>query len=101
MRLLQRRHPQQLDTSDLALFASAERRLNLVIGRMPKPAPNQFITWRPRLGRDLSREDARQIAENFTGFFAILADWPRTEMPAPANDKDKGVTAENEEAVQP
>ena len=26
--------------------------------------------WQPRLGRDLSREDARQIAENVTGFFA-------------------------------
>jgi hypothetical protein len=42
--------------------------------------------WKPRLGRDLSREDARQIAENVTGFFSILAEWSRAEMSAPAND---------------
>ena len=42
--------------------------------------------WQPRLGRDLSREDARQITENVTGFFALLAEWSRTEMPSPAND---------------
>jgi hypothetical protein len=35
--------------------------------------------WEPRLGRDLTREDARQIAENVTGFFAILAEWSRAE----------------------
>jgi hypothetical protein len=45
--------------------------------------------WKPRLGRDLSREDARQIAENVTGFFTILAEWARAEMPAPANDTTK------------
>ena len=37
--------------------------------------------WQPRLGRDLSREDARQIAENVTGFFSILAEWSRAKMP--------------------
>jgi hypothetical protein len=42
--------------------------------------------WQRRLGRDLSREDARQIAENVTGFFAILGEWSRAEMPVPAND---------------
>ena len=42
--------------------------------------------WQPRLGRDLSREDARQIAENVTGFFAILAEWSRADVPIPAND---------------
>ena len=45
--------------------------------------------WQPRLGRDLSREDARQIAENVTGFFAVLAEWSRAEMPVPANDTGK------------
>jgi hypothetical protein len=44
--------------------------------------------WQPRLGRDLTREDARQIAENVTGFFAVLAEWSRAETPAPANDTD-------------
>ncbi len=42
--------------------------------------------WQPRLGRDLSREDARQIAENMTGFFSVLAEWSRAELPPPAND---------------
>ncbi len=42
--------------------------------------------WQPRLPRDLTREDARQIAENVTGFFAILAEWSRAEKLAAAND---------------
>ncbi len=42
--------------------------------------------WKPRLGRDLSREDARQIAENITGFFSILHEWSRASVPAPDND---------------
>ena len=41
--------------------------------------------WQPRLGRDLSREDARQIVENVTGFFNILAEWSQAEMPRSAN----------------
>jgi hypothetical protein len=47
--------------------------------------------WQPRLRRDLSREDARQIVENVTGFFKLLAEWSRVEMPAPANDNDTQV----------
>jgi hypothetical protein len=42
--------------------------------------------WKPRLGSDLSREDARQVTENVTGFFAILAEWSRAEQLAAAND---------------
>jgi hypothetical protein len=40
--------------------------------------------WCPRLERDLSREDARQIAESVTGFFTVLAEWSRAEMSAEA-----------------
>jgi len=36
-------------------------------------------TWQPRAERDLSREDVRQIVENVTGFFSILAEWSRAE----------------------
>ena len=50
--------------------------------------------WKPRLGRDLSREDARQIAENVTGFFSILAEWSRARTPVPANDTAKHSTAD-------
>ena len=42
--------------------------------------------WQPRLDRDLSREDARQIVENVTGFFSILAEWSRAETPELANN---------------
>ena len=54
-------------------------------------------TWQPRLGDDLSREDARQIAENVTGFFSVLAEWSRTELSSPANDAHKPSTSENGE----
>ena len=40
----------------------------------------------PRLPRELTREDARQIAENVTGFFSILAEWSKAEAATPAND---------------
>jgi len=31
--------------------------------------------WQPRMRRELSREDARQIAENLSGFFRVLLEW--------------------------
>ena len=31
--------------------------------------------WQPRIGRKLSQEDARQIAENLSGFFRVLLEW--------------------------
>lgn len=37
--------------------------------------------WQPRFPRKLSDEDARQIAENVTGFFRVLAEWSRTVTP--------------------
>ena len=54
--------------------------------------------WQPRLGRHLSREDARQMAENVTGFFALLAEWSRAEMPPPANDTGTPAASDNDEA---
>jgi hypothetical protein len=42
--------------------------------------------WKPRLGRDLTNEDARQITQNVTGLFGILAEWSRAEKLAAAND---------------
>ena len=53
--------------------------------------------WQPRTGRNLTNEDARQIAENVTGFFAILAEWSRVELPA-ANDTGKPIASDNKEA---
>lgn len=42
--------------------------------------------WQPRLRHELTREDARQIAENCTGFFCILAEWSKAEITTPASD---------------
>ena len=42
--------------------------------------------WQPRLQRNLTDEDARQIAENITGFFSILAEWSQAARLVPAND---------------
>jgi hypothetical protein len=69
----------------------------------PSSAANDNLTdrtialWKPRLRRDLSREDARQIVENVTGFFNILAKWSREEMPEPANDAGKSLASDNKE----
>ena len=41
--------------------------------------------WQPRLQHDLTQEDARQIAENVVGFFAVLGEWSRFDRPIPAN----------------
>jgi hypothetical protein len=35
--------------------------------------------WQSRLGRDLSREEARQLTSNIIGFFRTLSDWSATE----------------------
>lgn len=42
--------------------------------------------WQPRLGCDLTDEDARQIMYNVTGLFGVLAEWSRVEKLSPAND---------------
>jgi hypothetical protein len=52
--------------------------------------------WQPCLGRDLSRDEAKQIAANVTGFFSILAEWSRAKLPAPANDNGDRATSDDE-----
>ena len=70
----------------------------------PLPAANDNLIdrtheiWQTRLERDLSREDARQIVENVTGFFALLAKWSQAEMPSSANDTGKPGPSDDEEA---
>jgi hypothetical protein len=54
--------------------------------------------WQPRTGRDLTNEEARQIANNLTGFFSVLAEWSRAGLTAPANDTGKPVTSDRGEA---
>ena len=38
-----------------------------------------IVVWQPRLRRRLSKEDVREITENITGFFTILAEWSHRE----------------------
>ena len=59
-------------------------------GRTPK-------VWQPRIGRNLSNEDARQINENVTSFFVIPGEWPRVGMTTPANGAGKPVASGNQE----
>lgn len=71
--------------------------------RTPHAANDNLIEgtcrhWQSRLQRDLNGEDARQIAENVTGFFRILAEWSRAELPAPANDTGEPAASEYSEA---
>jgi len=40
-------------------------------------ADHTLAVWQSRTPRRLSKEDAREITENLTGFFAILAEWSR------------------------
>jgi hypothetical protein len=69
----------------------------------PSHAANVNLTertrkvWQSRIGRNLTNEDARQISENVTGFFAILAEWSRLEIPTPANDAGKPFASDNKE----
>ena len=53
--------------------------------------------WQPRTRRDLTDEDVRQIAENVTGLFSILAEWSTAEIPTPANDAGKPVASDDKE----
>jgi hypothetical protein len=53
--------------------------------------------WGPRFGRDLGREDARQIVENLIGFFAVLAEWSRAELPLAASDPETSTASDGDE----
>jgi len=38
-----------------------------------------IAVWQKRTPHQITAEDAREITENITGFFAILAEWSRKE----------------------
>jgi hypothetical protein len=41
--------------------------------------------WQPRLAHDPTDDESRQIIQNVTGFFDILAEWSRAEKLAANN----------------
>ncbi len=43
--------------------------------------------WKKRTGRDITREDAREMIHNVSGFFQILAEWDRKNR----NDQESTV----------
>jgi hypothetical protein len=64
----------------------------MLLTRPTRPANDNLIdttirVWQPRLRRDLSREEARQIIKDITGFFDVLSEW--AEASTPANDNRK------------
>jgi hypothetical protein len=63
---------------------SERRRITSVPARKPKGVTSEFLDetiafWQPRAKRTLTREDAREIIENLTGFFRVLDEWDRAE----------------------
>lgn len=44
--------------------------------------------WQPRTANNLSDEDAREIAENVTGFFKLLEEWEACEKERTAREAD-------------
>ena len=50
--------------------------MNFVVKRRSDKFLNETVAfWQPRMRRDLSQEDARQITENLSGFFQVLLEW--------------------------
>lgn len=45
--------------------------------------------WQPRLGRPVSANDAADISFAVVGFFSVLAEWGRAELPPTANDAEE------------
>lgn len=48
--------------------------------------------WERRTGREITREDAREIVENLCGFFELLGKWDRREQAneEPGNTPEEG-----------
>jgi hypothetical protein len=66
------RPPKQATTS----AAASSARNNLL--------DETIAIWQARTSRPLTREDAREIIENMTGFFNVVREWDRAERAAAA-----------------
>ncbi len=56
--------------------------------------------WQPRLGRDLSREETRQIVKDVAAVFSLLAEWSRAEMASTPSNKARVGYSEGDGARQ-
>jgi len=66
----------------------------------PVPANSPLIDsairfWQPRSPRPLSREDAREIVENITGFFSVLLEWEEQDRAQRQKEIDSPAIAEH------
>jgi hypothetical protein len=61
--------------------------------RDPDILKQTIAFWGKRTGQKISREEARQMVGNVSGFFQVLAEWDRTA-------KAKEVVDEVEEVVK-
>jgi hypothetical protein len=61
------------------------------VKKEPSDIIEQTLTfWGKRTGKDLSREDAREMVANVAGFFQVLAEWDRkARMDACSEDGEK------------
>lgn len=84
-----------MDTSPTAAVRSRKKRAASVPARVgddgarARSSTNALLDetiaiWQPRAPRRLTREDARQIIENMTGFFSVLREWDRAERASAA-----------------
>jgi len=80
--------------------ARQKRKIRTRAGTLPRPSgalcevpagssalPESFLEatiefWQPSAHRNLTREDAREIVENMTGFFSVLRQWREAERVA-------------------
>jgi hypothetical protein len=52
-----------------------------MVGSLAAPMPDQDFNrrtrdfWQPQTSRPLTEEDAREMAENVSGFFSLLDEW--------------------------
>ena len=60
-----------------------------------------LAVWQSRTSHRLTNEDAREITENITGFFAILAEWSRKERDGSAADPASHADAAAGEGLDP
>jgi hypothetical protein len=59
----------------------------------PANEPEDFLEetrafWQSRTDRMLTREDAREIIENMTGFFRVLLEWDRAKRSKQTNSAE-------------
>ena len=61
----------------------------------PDDLDRLLAVFQPRTDRRLTRENAREMSRNLTGFFGVLADWQRREQTRQAELATDGRGAES------